>query len=60
MKMLMVQIFRWILFSQFVGKFAKTFAPMFGVVFFVITWICFIGNRICGLFFFPSGFFVWQ
>ena len=22
----------WILFSQFIGKFAKTFAPMFGVV----------------------------
>ena len=32
MKMLMVQIFWWILFSQFIGKFAKTFAPMFGVV----------------------------
>ena len=32
MKMLMVQIFWWILFSQLIGKFAKTFAPMFGVV----------------------------
>ena len=32
MKMLMVQIVWWILFSQFVGKFAQTFAPMFGVV----------------------------
>ena len=32
MKMLMVQVVWWILFSQFVGKIAQTFAQMFGVV----------------------------
>ena len=47
----------WILFSQLIGKFAKTFAPMFGVVFlwspgFVLLEIGFVGR----FFFFRRGF----
>ena len=57
MKMLMVQIFWWMLFSRFIGKFAKTFAPMFGVAVFlwspgfVLLEIGFVGR-----FFFRRGF----